>query len=64
MSQHIQFQQVVLHAVIFKMGGDDIGIYRVCRMLYRAKIFHIHIIRNNHQTAGMLPCGTFYTDAA
>ena len=63
-SQHIQLQQVVLHTVILKMGGHRIGILGIGRMLNGSKVLHIHIVGNNHQTAGVLTGGTAHTHAA
>ena len=64
MSQHVQLQDVGLHGVIFKMGGDGIGIVGVRWVLHRAEILHILVVRNHHQTAGVLARGTADTHAA
>ena len=56
-TQFIQFQQVGFHTVVFKMGGDDITVFVVCRMLYRTEIRDIQILRNDDQSAGMLGSG-------
>ena len=34
-SQHVQLQQVGLHGVIFEVGGDDVGVRVVRRVLHR-----------------------------
>ena len=38
MAQHIQLQQVVLHRVVFKVRGDDIGVGIIRRVLDRAEM--------------------------
>ena len=63
-SQHIQLQDVGLHGVIFKMGGDGIGIIGVRRVLHRAEVLHILIVRDYHQTAGVLAGGAACAHAA
>ena len=56
-SQHIQLQEVGLHGVVFKMGGDGIGVVGVRRVLHRAEVLHIHVVGDHHQAAGMLAGG-------
>ena len=63
-SQHIQLQDVGLHGVIFKMGGDGIGIIGVRRVLHRAEVLHILIVRDHHQAAGVLAGGAADAHAA
>ena len=63
-SQHIQLQDVGLHGVIFKMGGDGIGIIGVRRVLHRAEILHVLVVRDHHQAAGVLARGTADAHAA
>ena len=63
-SQHIQLQDVGLHGVIFKMGGDGIGIIGVRRVLHRAEVLHILIVRDHHQAAGVLAGGAADANAA
>ena len=63
-SQHIQLQDVGLHGVIFKMGGDGIGIVGVRRVLHRAEILHILVVRDHHQAAGVLAGGAADANAA
>ena len=63
-SQHIQLQEVVLHAVIFKMGGDGLCILCVRRVLHGGEILHIHVVRYHHKAAGVLACGAAHTHAA
>jgi len=48
MSQHVQLQDVGLHGVVFEMGGDGVGIVGVCRVLHRAEILHILVVRDHH----------------
>ena len=63
-SQHIQLQDVGLHGVIFKMGGDGIGIVSVRRVLHRTEVLHILIVRDHHQAAGVLARGAADAHAA
>ena len=63
-SQHIQLQDVGLHGVIFKMGGDGIGIIGVRRVLHRAEVLHILVVRDHHQAAGVLAGGAADAHAA
>ena len=63
-SQHIQLQEVVLHAVILEMSGHGVAVGIVCRVLHRGKILHIHIIRHHHQPTGVLPRSTPHAHAA
>ena len=63
-SQHIQLQDVGLHGVVFKMGGDGVGIVGVRRVLHRAEILHILVVRDHHQAAGVLARGTADAHAA
>ena len=63
-SQHVKLQDVGFHGVIFKMGGDGVGIVGVCRVLHRAEILHILVVRDHHQAAGVLARGTADTHAA
>ena len=58
MAQHIQLQQVVLHRVVLKVRGDDIGVGIIRRVLDRAEIVNLHIAGNDDQTAGVLTGGT------
>ena len=63
-SQHVQLQDVGLHGVIFKMGGDGVGIVGVRRVLHRAEIFHVLVVRDHHQAAGVLAGGAADANAA
>jgi len=64
MTQHIQLQEVFFHRVIFKMGCDLVRIRVISRMLHRAEIPNLILLRNNHKATGMLTGGTAYTHAA
>ena len=46
------------------MGGDGVGIVGVCRVLHRAEILHILVVRDHHQAAGVLARGTADAHAA
>ena len=64
MAQHIQLQKVFLHGVVFKMGGDLVGVGIVGGMLHRAEIPNLILLGDDHQAAGMLAGGTPYPHAA
>ena len=64
MAQHIQLQEVFLHGVVFKMGGDLVGIGVIRRVLHGAEIPDLIFLGNNHQAAGVLARGSPDTDAA
>ena len=63
-AQHVQLQQVVLHAVVFKMGGDGVGVLGVGGMLHGGEILHIHVVGDHHQAAGVLAGGAADPHAA
>ena len=46
------------------MGGDGIGIIGVRRVLHRAEVLHILIVRDHHQAAGVLAGGAADAHAA
>ena len=46
------------------MGGDGIGIIGVRRVLHRAEILHILVVRDHHQAAGVLAGGAADANAA
>ena len=50
--------------MIVKMCGCNCGIHIVCRTLNGAKFIDIMVTGYNHQTTGVLPCGTFDTSAS
>ena len=63
-SQHVQLQQVILHAVVFKMGGDGIALRIVGGVLHSGEILHVHVVRHHHQAARMLAGGAPHAHAA
>ena len=63
-SQNIQLQQVRIDRMVIKMGGDNIGIHIICRMLYRSEGVDIFTKRKNDDTARMLSGGTTDTCAS
>ena len=64
MTELVKLEEVCLHAVIFKMGGNDVGIRVIRRVLHGAEVRHIHILRDDDKPTGMLACGAFDTHEA
>ena len=66
MPQLIQLQKIILHTVIFEVGCNNIRIRIIGRVLNRAEVRNIHILRYYNQSPRMLsgrplnadkPCG-------
>ena len=57
-AQHVQLQQVLLHGVVFKVGGNGVCRGVVCRMLDRAEVPDLVLLGDDHQAAGMLAGGS------
>ena len=64
MAQHVQLQEIVLHAVVFKMGGDDVAVGGVGGVLDGAEVLHVHVVGDHHQAAGVLSGGALDPHAA
>ena len=64
MAEHIELEEVVLHAVIFEMRGDGFALGVVRRVLDRAEILDVHIVRHDDEAAGMLTRRAAHADAA
>ena len=56
MSQYIKFQQVSIDGVVIKVGGNNIAVYIICRMLYRRKFFNFLPFWKNNDSSGVLSC--------
>ena len=56
-AQHVQLQKVFLHGVVFKMGGDLVGLRVVRRVLHRAEVPDLVFLWDDHQAAGVLAGG-------
>ena len=54
MAELIELEEVCLHAVIFKMCGDYIAVRVVRRVLRGAEVRHVHVLRDDDKTAGVL----------
>ena len=64
MTELVELEQVCLHAVIFKVGGDDVAVRVVGRMLHGAEIRDVHILRDDDESAGVLAGRALDADAA
>ena len=64
MAELIELEEVRLHAVIFKMRGDDIAVRIVRRVLHGAEIRDVHVLRDDNEAAGVLTGGALDADAA
>ena len=64
MAQLVQLEEVFLHAVIFKMRGYYPAVRVVRRVLDRAEVLHLHVLRDDHQAAGVLARRALYAHKA
>ena len=64
MAEHIELEEVVLHAVVFKVGRDRVGVLRVGGVLHGGEILDIQIVRHDDQAARVLPRRAAHADAA
>ena len=60
MPQLVELEEVRLHAVVFKMRCDNIAVGVVCRVLHRAEVRDILVLRHNDEPAGVLPRCALY----
>ena len=63
-SQHVQFQEVGLHGVIFKMGGDNVAVGVVGGVLHGTEVVDLLVLRDDHHAAGMLSRGALHAGTA
>ena len=63
-SQHVQLQEVRLHGVIFKVGGDDVAVGVVGGVLDGTEVIDLLVLGDNHHAAGVLPRGALDAGAA
>ena len=54
MAELVELEEVCLHAVIFKMGGDDVAVRIVGRVLHGAEIRDVLILRDDDEAARVL----------
>ena len=59
-TQLVQLQKVGLHAVIFKMRCDNVAVGIIRRVLHRAEIRHVLVLRHHHKAAGVLAGGALH----
>ena len=57
MSQYVQLQQVFVYLVIVEMGGDDVGLRVVGRVLYGTELIYLMIVRDYYYSSRMLSGG-------
>ena len=50
----IELQEVCVDGVVLEMGGNDIGIRVIRRMLYRTDIVDLDLLRHDNNAARML----------
>ena len=60
MPELVQLEYGIVYGVKVKMGCDNIGIYIVRRVLYRAEIINRFISRHNYHTGRVLTGGLLY----
>ena len=63
-TEDVQLENGIVKILELKMGGDNIGIRLIGRMLHRSEIVYIILLRHDDNAAGMLASGTFRTKAA
>ena len=56
-AQHVQLQQVGLHGVVFKMGGDDVAVRVVGGVLDGTEVIDLLVLGDDHHAAGVLSGG-------
>ena len=64
MSQLVELQEVRVNGVILEMGGDDVGIRVICRMLNRTDVVNLNLLGYNDNAARVLTRGAAYAGAA
>ena len=60
----VELEEVRLHAVVFKMGGDDVAVRIVGRVLHGAEIRDVLVLRDDDEAAGVLAGRALDADAA
>ena len=63
-AQHVQLQQVRLHGVIFKVGGDDLAVGVVGGVLHGAEVVDLVVLGDDHHAARVLAGGALHAGAA
>ena len=61
-TQLVELEEVVLHAVIFKVGGDDTAARVVGGVLHGAEVLDLHVLWDDDQTARVLTRRALYAD--
>ena len=62
-AQDIQLQQVLVDFVIVEVGGDDVRVHVVGRVLYRTKLVNLVVIGHDDDAARMLAGGSLHPGA-
>ena len=63
-SEFVELQEVRIDGVILEVGGDDLGIRVVRRMLDRTDVVNLNLLGHNDNAARMLARGTAHARAA
>ena len=63
MTQNVQLQQVRIYLMIIEVSGDHSGGCIVGRMLDRAELKDLMVVRADYNAAGMLTCGPLHAGA-
>ena len=61
-TQLVELEEVVLHAVVFKVGGDDAAARVVGGVLHGAEVLDLHVLRDDDQTSRVLTRRALYAD--
>ena len=64
MTEHVKLEKIFFHRVVFKVRRNPLGVLIVRRMLDGAEVPDFVFLRNDDQTARVLPGGALDVDAA
>ena len=64
MSENIQFEDGIMEGMEVEVGGDDVRIRVIRRMLHRSEVIDLVVIGHNNHAARMLAGGALDTGTA
>ena len=63
-AEYVELQKVLVDLVIIEVSRDDVGVALVCRLLYRAELIYLVVIRDYNDAARVLARGALYAGAS